>query len=220
MSLGRKKLFFTLSAAALGSATVLPMATGFAASNGDTTVEDSDTDLLVAAGVEALADRAPAQERVIDLERQAEIVDRILAADGDKLPPIATPAEPSPAAVEEDAELECLARVISHEARGEPREGQIAVAEVVMNRVESPRFPNTICGVVNQRAQFSNVRSYRPRRSGAQWDRIVRIAIDARNDVSEPVVGEALYFHASRVHPRFASTRSRVAQIGAHIFYR
>ncbi|MCA1749333.1 MAG: cell wall hydrolase [Parasphingopyxis sp.] len=195
------------------------MATGFASEDAEAVVAEADAELLAAAGIESDPSDGPVEERVIDLDRQAEIVDEILARDGHRLPEIEEPAE---TAINDtrDEELDCLAKVISNEARGEPRSGQLAVAQVVMNRVESPLFPNSICGVVYQRAQFSNIRGHHPRRSGAQWERFVEIAIDARNGISQPVVGEALFFHANYVRPAFARRKTRLGQVGAHIFYR
>lgn len=219
MSLGRKAFLSVLSAVVLGGAAVLPMATGFASEDAEAQVAEADAELLAAAGIESEGPSADAGERVIDLDRQAEIVDEILERDGHLLPEIEQPTE---AAINDtrDEELDCLAKVISNEARGESRSGQLAVAQVVMNRVESPLFPNTICGVVYQRAQFSHIRRHNPRRSGPQWERFVEIAIDARNGISEPVVGEALYFHANYVRPAFARRKTRIGRIGAHIFYR
>lgn len=118
-----------------------------------------------------------------------------------------------------DAELNCLARVVLYEAGAESRAGQIAVAQVVMNRVRSPRFPNTICGVIYQRGQFSAIRSYSPPRN-ARWTRALALAREVRDGNAAPVVGRALYFHAARVSPAFARNQTRVARIGGHIFYR
>lgn len=219
MSLGRRKIFVAMSAVAMGGAAVMPMATGFASENAEAQIAEADAELLASAGLDTGGQTGLAEDRAIDLDAQAEIVEDILERDGDLLPDIEEPAE---AAINDarDAELDCLAKVISNEARGEPRTGQLAVAQVVMNRVASPQFPNTICGVVYQRAQFSHIRRHNPRRSGPQWERFVEIAIDARNGVSEPVVGNALYFHANYVRPAFARRKTRVGQIGAHIFYR
>ena len=116
-----------------------------------------------------------------------------------------------------DAELTCLARVILYEAGAESRAGQLAVAQVVMNRVRSPRFPNTICGVVNQRGQFASIRSFRAPR-GARWSRALAIAREARAGGRAPGIGNALFFHAARV-PAFRG-RTRVARLGGHVFYR
>lgn len=117
------------------------------------------------------------------------------------------------------SELECLAKVVLYEAGSEPRAGQLAVAQVVMNRVRSPRFPNTICGVIYQRGQFASIRSYSPPR-GARWNRAMALAREVTSGEAAPVVGRALYFHAARVRPAFARTQTRVAQIGGHVFYR
>ena len=142
-------------------------------------------------------------------------------------PTLAAPAAPQAEAEADDEdeavtvsarELECMTKVILYEAGAESRSGQVAVAQVVMNRVESPRFPNSICGVVYQPGQFSSIRSFNPPRN-ARWNRAMALARDVL-DGHEPVVGEALYFHATRVRPAFARSRTRVATIGNHVFYR
>jgi len=116
-----------------------------------------------------------------------------------------------------DAELNCLARVILYEAGAESRAGQLAVAQVVINRTRSGRFPRTICGVINQRGQFSAIRSYRAP-GGARWARALAVAREARSGGRVASVGNALFFHARHV-PAFRG-RTRVAQLGGHIFYR
>ena len=118
-----------------------------------------------------------------------------------------------------DRELECLAKIVVHEAGNQSRAGQLAVAQVVMNRVRSPRFPNTICGVAMQPGQFFNVHRYTPPRD-ARWRRAVEIARDARDGVSEPVVGNALFFRAAYADSAFFRSRTRVATLGDHVFYR
>ncbi len=218
MSFGRKRVIFGVSAIAAATIASLPLSTGFAFENENAAVAEADDQLLNENGLAEFAvDPADAvAEPTISLDEEAEIVEEALEEEA----AIEEAAEETAINDARDDELHCLAKVVLHEARGEPRNGQLAVAQVVMNRVESPRFPNSICGVVHQRSQFSNIRSFSPRRSGAMWERAVAIAIDARNDVSDPVVGEALYFHATRVRPAFARRLSRVAQIGNHIFYR
>lgn len=116
-----------------------------------------------------------------------------------------------------DRELECLAKVVLHEAGNQSRTGQIAVAEVVMNRVRSPRFPNTICSVVMQRGQFFNVHAYHPQRD-RRWPRAVEIARLVRDGDAERVTNGALFFRAHYGAP--FRGRTRVATIGAHAFYR
>jgi len=120
-----------------------------------------------------------------------------------------------------DAETTCLAGTIYFESKGESLAGQLAVGRVVLNRAESPRFPNTICGVVYQRSQFSFVRGGRMpsiNTGSIAWRRAVAIAQIARGDLwANPAKG-ALFFHASRVSPGWRLTR--VAQVDNHIFYR
>ncbi|WP_166039915.1 cell wall hydrolase [Sphingosinicella sp. YJ22] len=132
--------------------------------------------------------------------------------------PEAPAAEESEAVSVSARELECMTKVILYEAGAESRTGQVAVAQVVMNRVESPRFPDSICGVIYQRGQFSAIRSFNPPRN-ARWNRAMALARDVL-DGHEAVVGEALYFHATRVRPAFVRSRTRVATIGNHVFYR
>lgn len=116
------------------------------------------------------------------------------------------------------SELDCMTRVILYEAGAEPRTGQVAVAQVVLNRMRSGRFPRSICGVIYQRGQFSSIRSFNPPRNG-RWQRAMALGREVISG-SAPVVGNALYFHATRVRPAFAASRTRVARIGGHVFYR
>jgi N-acetylmuramoyl-L-alanine amidase len=119
-----------------------------------------------------------------------------------------------------DAELECLAGAVYFESKGEPLSGQLAVANVIINRTNSGRFPHSICGVVRQPGQFSFLRGGRipDVRSGAQYQTalgIARVAMEKEWDNPAP---DALYFHARRVSPGWG--KARVASIGNHIFYR
>ena len=123
-----------------------------------------------------------------------------------------------------DREINCLAEAVYYEARGEPERGQLAVAEVVANRVESRAYPNTYCGVVNQKyrniCQFSwacNSRLSTPR--GAQWAKANDIAEKVYDGWKPNVVGNATHFHAARVNPRWSRILPKIDQIGSHIFY-
>jgi N-acetylmuramoyl-L-alanine amidase len=122
----------------------------------------------------------------------------------------------------DDAQHECLAVAVYFEAKGESLEGQLAVAEVVLNRAGSGRFPSTVCGVVRQRAQFSFVRGGRfppiPRASAA-WRKAVAIAHIARQELAEGAAPRALFFHARYVSPGWRKL-TRVATVGNHVFYR
>jgi spore germination cell wall hydrolase CwlJ-like protein len=120
-----------------------------------------------------------------------------------------------------DAEHECLAGAVYFEAKGEPLHGQLSVAEVILNRARSGRFPTSACGVVKQRGQFSFVRGGRfppIARTSLAWKRAVAIARIAVQDLADGPAPKALFFHAKRVSPRWRLTR--VAAVGNHIFYR
>jgi len=117
-----------------------------------------------------------------------------------------------------DDELACLATAVYFESRGEPAEGQLAVAQTILNRVESGRFASSICGVVNQPHQFSFDKSRVPR-PGIDWQRAQAIARIASGDLWRDVVPRAIAFHAVRVSPNWAG-KTRVATIGNHVFYR
>lgn len=125
-------------------------------------------------------------------------------------------------------DLYCLALNIYHEARSEPETGQIAVARVTLNRVESDAFPETICEVVQQggqtrnRCQFSwwcDGKSDHPTEETA-WRRSLEIGLRVLSDqVSDPTHG-ALYYHADYVSPSWARAFNRTVEIGRHRFYR
>jgi spore germination cell wall hydrolase CwlJ-like protein len=120
-----------------------------------------------------------------------------------------------------DAQLECLAGAVYFEAKGEPLHGQLSVAEVILNRARSGRFPASACGVVKQRGQFSFIRGGRfpaIARTSLAWKRAVAIAHIAVQDLADGPAPKALFFHAKRVSPRWRLTR--VAAVGNHIFYR
>lgn len=138
------------------------------------------------------------------------------------------PPAPAPAPVaqndelaENDAELECMAKVVHHEAANQTREGQLAVAQLIMNRLESGRFPDTVCSVVNQPGQFFNTASYNPRRSSKTWSTAVDVSREAMVGTTADIIPGALFYHAAYQAPnRFFRTRARAAVLGDHIFYR
>ncbi len=121
----------------------------------------------------------------------------------------------------ERTELGCLALNIYHEARGESRQGQLAVAAVTLNRVRDERFPDSICSVVWQPRQFSwthTQRSYFPRDMKA-WTRALKLA---RTSLSQKVVAEyddLLYYHSKKVRPGWSRHKRFVARVGSHLFY-
>ena len=118
-------------------------------------------------------------------------------------------------------ESECLARAVYWESRGEPLAGQLAVAEVVINRARSGRFAPTLCGVVRQPSQFSFVRrGYipQPPQASRDWHTAVAIARIATERLAQGSAPQALFFHARRINPGWRLTR--VATVGNHVFYR
>ncbi len=132
------------------------------------------------------------------------------------------------AKVDVPAEIECLALNIYFEARGEPDIGKLAVAHVVMNRVEDRRFPETICGVSKDggqkklnRCQFSwfcDGRSDRPN-DLRQWERSKALAREIFWGLSMDPTGGALWYHATYVRPVWRKALVKSAKIGNHIFY-
>lgn len=125
---------------------------------------------------------------------------------------------------------QCLATAIYHEARGEGIKGQFAVAEVVLNRVASRKFPNSICGVVFQGVkpgryggcQFSFACDSIPdalgnRRAADLARRIAQVMVEGGH---RGLTGGATYFHTVAVNPSWSKRFSNTALIGAHLFYR
>ena len=117
-------------------------------------------------------------------------------------------------------DLECLARNVYYESRGEPLVGQYAVAEVTMNRVRAPQFPDTVCGVVHARGAFSwTYRSDLADPYGYEWRRARAVAESVYSNIEAPLVNGALFYHATYVSPDWARTKSQVALVGRHLFY-
>lgn len=124
-------------------------------------------------------------------------------------------------AVIDDEELNCVAIGVYYESKGEPLAGQLAVADVILNRANSGRFPASACGVLTQRSQFSFVKGGRlpdVDTSRPAWKTAVAIARIARDELWKSPAQGALFFHARRVSPNWGKTR--VASLGNHIFYR
>lgn len=130
----------------------------------------------------------------------------------------AVAAQDAPASL--DSELNCLAVGVYYEAKGEPLAGQLAVAEVILNRTTSGRFPRTVCSVIKQRGQFSFVRGGQLPNPPAnpQWRKALAVAQVAQKDLWDSPAANALYFHARYVSPGWK--RARVGAIGNHVFYR
>ena len=130
-----------------------------------------------------------------------------------------------------ESDLQCLAENIYFEARGESLDGQYAVAEVTLNRTRAQNFPHTVCSVVHEMrwdpsrrrmvADFSwtELGALSPD-EGPAWKRAMKVANAAYDDLHDPIVPGALFYHSTRVRPGWARTRTAIATIGNHVFYR
>lgn len=163
-------------------------------------------------------------EALADLEADAPAdtpqAEFAIADAADDYTTLAAAVAAQPLAVD-DEELNCLAAGVYHESKGEPLEGQLAVAKVILNRTLSGRFPRSVCGVLKQRGQFSFVRGGsipQPPASAKAWKTALAVAKVARADKWDSKVSQALYFHAAHVSPGWR--RARVGSVGNHIFYR
>lgn len=147
---------------------------------------------------------------------------------------VADAALPRPRALEElvvaygraetdNEEQDCLASAVYFEARGEPVLGQLAVADVVLNRVASEKYPDTICEVVEQPWQFSFVNATgkipEANRHSQAWRTSVAIARAAQANAARKVDEDVLWYHADYVAPGWGKRLQRQVKVGLHIFY-
>ncbi len=127
-----------------------------------------------------------------------------------------------------DKHWQCLSEALYFEARGETVKGQFAVAEVIMNRVKSARFPDTVCGVINQgtgkryQCQFTytcdgNAETIHEPRA---FERVAKVARAVLDGAGAPLTKGATHYHTTAVNPAWARTYTRTARIGVHVFYR
>jgi spore germination cell wall hydrolase CwlJ-like protein len=127
-----------------------------------------------------------------------------------------------------DAEWRCLSEALYFEARGETVKGQFAVAEVIMNRVKSSQYPGSLCAVIKQgtgrkyQCQFTYtcdgykdvVAEYKA------YERVSKVARVTIDGTATPLTDGATHYHNLTVHPSWARTFKKTAQIGVHLFYR
>lgn len=137
--------------------------------------------------------------------------------------------EPLPASVFSTAQQECLATAIYFEARGEKVEGQAAVAQVILNRVRNPAYPESVCGVVYQNQEWLNKCQFSFACDGIPDIVADRRAFEIAKDVAMAVSGGKIFlsevassthYNATYVSPVWARSMERMTQIGSHIFYR
>ncbi len=126
------------------------------------------------------------------------------------------------------AQWRCLTEAIYFEARGESLAGQVAVAEVILNRVDAPRYPDSICAVVGQGAERRNACQFSYKCDGAperitetaafeRAGKIAHLLLEGRPRV---LTGAATHYHATYVRPKWSRKLVRTARIDSHIFYR
>jgi spore germination cell wall hydrolase CwlJ-like protein len=219
-----------LTAAAVASAAALFLAAPTQALDSPTAPVASPLLFHAAASVDGadLSVNPVAPDQTQPIEEPVQVVEHAVqttdseSAEPDRAKPLAELVGDYATSSTDGSEHECLASAVYFEAKGEPLQGQLSVAQVVLNRTRSGRFPASVCGVVKQRGQFSFVRGGRlpaVRRDSAAWRKAVAVADIARQELAEGSAPNALFFHARRVSPGW-SRATRVAAIGNHIFYR
>ncbi|AVO39817.1 cell wall hydrolase [Pukyongiella litopenaei] len=127
-----------------------------------------------------------------------------------------------------DDNWKCLSEALYFEARGETVKGQFAVAEVIMNRVASNSYPNSLCGVIRQgtgkkfQCQFTYTCDGHKEviREKKAFERVAKVARAVIDGAVEDLTAGATHYHTSAVRPRWSRTFTRTAQIGVHMFYR
>ncbi|NRB02630.1 MAG: cell wall hydrolase [Rhodobacteraceae bacterium] len=123
---------------------------------------------------------------------------------------------------------QCLSEALYFEARGETVKGQFAVAEVIMNRVKSARFPTTVCGVINQgtgkkyQCQFTYTCDGHAEtiREPKAFERVAKVAKLTLDGGMPELTSGATHYHTTAVSPAWSRTYRRTARIGVHLFYR
>ncbi len=131
-------------------------------------------------------------------------------------------------AVQGNAQWRCFAEALYFEARGETAEGLFAVGEVILNRVDSANYPNSLCAVINQgtgrkyACQFTYTCDGLPEviNEPAAWQRVGKVARLLMDGTPRQLTDGATHYHTTAVNPSWAQRYPRVAQYGVHLFYR
>jgi hypothetical protein len=165
---------------------------------------------------------APASNGTIAMAAPAQTVTIALPAPAATPPSLAQLVEAEKVGPLLDEQGNCLATAVYFESRGESLEGQLAVAQVVMNRAASGQYPTSWCEVVKQKAQFSFVHrgTWPPIRNIECWRKAEAIARIAIANAAAVIPKDVLWYHADYVSPSWGGRLDEVEQIGAHIFYR
>ena len=117
-----------------------------------------------------------------------------------------------------DADLLCLAKIVHHGSANQTEDVQLAIAAVVLNRVESPRFPKSICEVALQPNQFFNVHKYHPYRD-PRWETSKRIARDAVQGIGRGHARGAIFFRSAGYQSSFFRSRPHIVRLGGLDFH-
>lgn len=190
-----------------------------------TGIDRSTTNLTALANLNALSPQnvpqiAPVATPVAPVETNAQNTAASPAvAEAEEFDTLAQAVAAQDSAAADEA-LQCLAGAIYFESKGEPLTGQLAVAEVIINRAKSGRFPGNVCAVVKQRGQFSFVRGGQiPNiNAGNAYRTAVAVAKVALADAWNSPADKALYFNTPDRRPSVRAIK--VASIGNHVFYR
>ena len=169
----------------------------------------------------------PAEPAAPAAARTAEQLNALRPFDAGPIRPMRPFVAKGPAADRERA-LQCLTQAVYYEAAREPLKGQQAVAQVVLNRVRHPAYPNSVCGVVYEGATlptgcqftFTCNGALRWRPEPALWARAQKVARRALAGFVDKDVGSATHYHAVYVAPYWAPELVKMTQVGQHIFYR
>jgi len=183
-----------------------------------------DTSTAASSALDAIAEAAPAGEGELE-----PAIPSTQLAYARATAPITTGFAQGEKIEVAEKQLWCLATAIYFEARGESYRGQVAVAQVVLNRVKDHRYPDTICAVVFQNqhrrnaCQFSFACDGKPetvtdRKAWGQAEEIAQRYTKGEIYLTE--VGDATHYHATYVRPAWAPRMNRVTQIGLHVFYK
>lgn len=166
------------------------------------------------------------------LESEDQVIAALAAAAGEMDVEDSLISHPAGVAMVAPSEMgaswRCLTEAIYFEARGESTRGQFAVAEVILNRVDSRVYPDTVCGVVTQgtgrkyACQFTytcdgKAEVVKNKKAFVKAARIAKTLLEGRPRV---LTGNATHYHTTAVNPRWAKKLEKTTQIGVHIFYR
>lgn len=169
--------------------------------------------------------------RRVSAERLVALVSRRNGAGNQQTAPRFPYSEASIAAMPRahgGRQWQCLSEALYFEARGETLKGLFGVAEVILNRVDSPRFPGTICGVVGQGASRLHACQFSYKCDGiaerihepAAYDRVGKVARIMMDGAPRTLTKGATYYHATSVTPSWSRSFVRTARIDQHYFYR